>query len=372
MAVTALLAYSYLLYSLGPILAYARHDLHLSYLQVSSHTALWAAGTIATGATHRRLVRRFGRWRVGCLSAALTAVGATALASATAPVITLAGAAVAGAAGTQLQAAAFAELAEKDARGASALLPSSLAAAAALAVAVPFLLIASRATIGWRAAALVPVPVLTLVALAALPGGRARPTPPPRALAGTEQKRPGRQGLPALEACLAGLAVAIEFAVVFLGPQLLYGGQGRSLRATVDALVWLYGGQLIARAAGPWLAGRVAPRRVFFLSLALAAAGFSGLWSGQGSVRVEIGLALMGIGVGNLYPTALALALRESTVADAATGAVQFSAGIAVLLSQLAVGGLAEAIGIVHAFAVEPVLMAAAALLAARTRPSAP
>jgi fucose permease len=99
-------------------------------------------------------------------------------------------------------------------------------------------------------------------------------------------------------------------------------------------------------------------------ALALTSAGFLALWlSGQPTLAVS-GLLVAGLGVANLYPLTLALALGAAAgQTDRATARVQLLVGLAVIAAPLALGSLADRAGVARAFALVPALIGLAPLL---------
>ena len=107
--------------------------------------------------------------------------------------------------------------------------------------------------------------------------------------------------------------------------------------------------------AGSVLARRHDPAGLLAVALAVAAAGFAVLWPSTGPLPALVGLALLGLGLGNLLPMALAV-----TVGLAPDHAA-LASGRAVLLAPLTVGTLADATSLTAALGVVPVVLALAA-----------
>ncbi|MDQ2725679.1 MAG: hypothetical protein M3Y36_09320 [Actinomycetota bacterium] len=93
-------------------------------------------------------------------------------------------------------------------------------------------------------------------------------------------------------------------------------------------------------------------------------AGFVAFWlSGQVSVAL-LGLFVTGVGIANLFPLSLALALAAAPGrTDAANARTQLLGGAVVIAAPLLLGTLADHLGLIAAFGVEPFLLAASALL---------
>jgi hypothetical protein len=99
------------------------------------------------------------------------------------------------------------------------------------------------------------------------------------------------------------------------------------------------------------------------------------LWAAAAPAQGAAGLLLAGIGVGNLFPLGVALAVATApNLATLASARVTAVASFAILLAPLLVGRLADAVTITTALAVVPVCLAvaAAALAVAARRPLSP
>jgi hypothetical protein len=101
--------------------------------------------------------------------------------------------------------------------------------------------------------------------------------------------------------------------------------------------------------------------RLAALALAVSAAGVAVLWAAHTPVSAAAGLLLAGVGVGNLFPLGLALAVSTAPgLATLASARVTAVASVAVLTAPLLVGGLADAVEITSALVVVPVCLAVA------------
>lgn len=362
----ALGCYAYCLYALGPILALLRRDLHLSYTTTSLHSSLWACGTIVTGFTYDRLARRLGRRALLWAAAVVSAAGALMFVGGYAVAVTLAAAAVLGLAGTLLQTGTVAVLADAFAHRADAAFVGANVLASATAVAAPLVLGGLDGTpVGWRVGMVLPV-----AALAVLWFSYGADRLPQAAAPAGDHRRP----LPRaywVAAALVAVGVGIEFCIVFHGANLLRDHVGLSTRDAATAMSLFFVAELVGRVVGRGMTrtpGRAVPLTVG--ALAVTAFGFSALWLSRAPAVALTGLTVAGLGVANLYPLTLALAVRAAPGrTDSAAARVQVPVGAAVLVAPLALGALADHVGVVRAYAVEPVLLVlAAGLLVAAGR----
>ena len=94
----------------------------------------------------------------------------------------------------------------------------------------------------------------------------------------------------------------------------------------------------------------------------MTAVGFAVLWPSTGPAQALVGLSLLGIGLGNLFPMGMsvtvALAPGRAVLASGRAVAVT---SFAVLLAPLTVGTLADATSLTAALGVVPVILVLAA-----------
>ena len=126
-----------------------------------------------------------------------------------------------------------------------------------------------------------------------------------------------------------------------------------------------YLGILVGRVGAAWLtrrAGRAVP--LLYVSLTVTIAGFLLFWLAAQPILAITGLFVCGLGVANLYPLSLALALAAAPGnEDAANARIQLLGGVFVIVAPFLLGSLADGLGLRAAFTVEPVLIAASAFL---------
>jgi fucose permease len=98
------------------------------------------------------------------------------------------------------------------------------------------------------------------------------------------------------------------------------------------------------------------------LALGVAAIGFVVVWPSVAPVQALIGLALLGVGLGNLFPMGMSVAVGLAPdQAGSASGRAVAVASLAVLVAPLLVGSLADAASLKASLLVVPVLLALAA-----------
>jgi MFS family permease len=120
---------------------------------------------------------------------------------------------------------------------------------------------------------------------------------------------------------------------------------------------------LVGRTLGSRLARRHGPASLLGIALGVTAAGFAVLWTSTAPVPALLGLSLLGIGLGNLYPMGASLAVALAPGQSAlASGRVVAMSSFAVVLAPLTVGTLADATSLKVALSVVPVMVVLAAV----------
>lgn len=105
------------------------------------------------------------------------------------------------------------------------------------------------------------------------------------------------------------LCVAAEFGVIFWAVDFLSSSGAATRAATSLGLSGFFLAMLLGRAMGTRLAGRLEAQAVVLASLALALGGFLAYWLGAWAWVQLAGLFVTGLGLANLYPFVVSLAL---------------------------------------------------------------
>ncbi|RZS89812.1 putative MFS family arabinose efflux permease [Motilibacter rhizosphaerae] len=354
LAYAALACWTTWLYAFGPALALLRHELGFSYTTLGAYSALLSGGAAVAGAGFAAVARRVARGPLLWGSALGTSLAAGLFLLGRGIAVTMVGAGLLGLGGTVLLATLQAVLSDGHGERRERALTEANIGAAASAVLAPLALGASAASgLGWRA-------VLVLPAVGF--GGlwlryRHEPLPVPA----RSPEAHSRGGIPlacGMFAVLTAITVAVEFCLVYFGPQLLVG-TGMSAAAAGTALSSNYLGILVGRVGGGWLT-RAPGRSVVLLqaSLAVTAAGFVLFWLSGAPVPAVVGLFVAGVGVANLYPLSLSLVLGAAEGhEDVANARTQLAAGVVSAAAPYLLGSLADAYGLRAGFGLEPVLL---------------
>ena len=350
--------FAFLQGSPGLFVPHLRAELRLGYTVAGLHVAAFALGGALAGVATAPLERRLGRRATFWLGAAGMALAAVVLALGRTAWVTVSATFAMGWLGGLLLVSIQAALSDHHGeRRAVALAEANAIASLGYLVVAGAMALAGALALGWRAALLVPVVVLPAAFLAGrrAPLGRGGPAP----VAPVSGRLPG--GFWAI-AALIFFGTAADWCMSSWGASFVHEATGASVDAAVAVMAAYFGGMVAGRAAGSALAHRLRPQRVLTVALVCSAAGFALLWPAGSPALAAAGLALSGFGNGNLYPMAVALALAAAPERAALAGGRAVTvAATAVVLLPLALGRLADAIGLTAALAVVPACLALAA-----------
>ena len=341
--------FSFLQAAPGLVMPYLRDELGLSYSIGGLHVAAFAAGSLIGGIVSGRLEVAIGRRAMLWSGAALMGGGAIGLTAGRVAEVTIASVLVLGFGAGLLLVAIQALLADRHGeRRAVALTEANVAASLGYVVLILALSLAAAAQVGWRIALLVGLAVPLVLWL------RHRELAveaPSRSVASS-----GR--LPSI-VWIAGAVLfcttAAEWSVIAWGASFIEGETGVSADTAVSLMAGYFVGVVMGRIAGSRLTRSRDAARLLAISLAVAGAGFAILWSSTGPAQAVLGLLVIGVGIGNLYPlgTSVTMSLAPGQAAAASGRAVAMSAS-AGLLAPLVVGPLADATSLSAALLVIP------------------
>jgi MFS family permease len=348
--------FAYLQAAPGLVIVHLRDQLDLSYSTGGLHVAAFAAGSLVAGVISPRLERALGRRRLFWSAAALMGAGAVGLTAGRIAAVTVGSVLVMGVGGGLLLATIQAALADHHGEFRTvALAEANVAASIAYVVLIGALSLTAALRAGWRVALLAS---LAVPALAWWSNRRlAIDAPPP---SGVAQGR--LPGVFWIAAAMLFCTTAAEWCINAWGATFVEDAANVSTDTAVALMAGYFGGVVAGRTIGSRLARRHDPARLLALALAVAAAGFAILWPSTGPTRALVGLSLLGIGLGNLFPMGLsvtvALAPRRAVLAS---GRAVAMTSFAVLLAPVTVGTLADATSLKAALGAVPVMLALAA-----------
>jgi fucose permease len=344
--------FTFILNIQGNIIPFLRDELGLSYRAVSLHPSAIAAGMICTGLLTEPVVAAIGRRGAYLLAVAGSVAGMLIICVAPVAAVSIAACFLIGVTGAMIPAVLSGLLAQL--HGGARDQAFAECGAVTYACAITANLAAGAAVVlglGWRSAMLFGVACgVTLIAVY----GRDRiPDPPRRATR-------ARDRLPVASwafLVMLGLGVALEMCLLLWSPAFLQSvvGLSRSLAATASAA--FPAAMLLGRWAGSVVVRQIHPSVLYPATLCLLVPGFALYWGAMSPVLAVIGLFVAGLAVSMLYPLAMSFAVEAAgPVGDAASARSGLASGTALLLAPIALGTVADAVGLSRAQLIAPAL----------------
>jgi fucose permease len=348
---------------LGPIMPFLRRELDLGYAAASLHFSAFALGAVLLGFFGDRLVGRWGRRAALWVGAFGVAAGALFLISSPSAWGTVPATFSMGICGALLLVTSQAVLSDRHGEYSAVALTESNVTASACAIVAPLLVGASAASgLGWRAALV--LPVVALVMLAARFFSLTLDLPPNAAKDDAEADGPTLPSLYWAFWVLVALGVASEWCVGYWGADFLADGTGLTRPAAATSLTTFFAAMLVGRIASSRLARALPPAILLAMTLFVALLGFPLFWLSPGTLLALAGLFLTGLGIGGVYPLGVSAAISAAPGnTDAAAARLAIGGGGAILVAPFVLGALADRVGIGTAFGiVVPMLLAALSL----------
>jgi MFS family permease len=335
----------------GNIIPLLQEQFDLSYRVVSLHSSAVALGVIAVGLTGDRIVAGMGRrlaLRVGTLG---VVAGAALLCISPGPAFSIASCILIGASLNPVVVPAL--LADiHGPRRADAYAGQSIAASV-LGIAGPLLTgLFLWLGFGWR----YPVVLGMAFGIGLLVWFR-RATPPEGATA----HRSSRQRLPAAFWAywlLLSSGCALEFSVLLWAPAYLERVAGFSPATAAALAAGYFVGVIAGRVTLGAIVSRVSGRLLLLAALGTAFAGFLIYWGIAGPVGSVVGVLLLGLGVAPLYPLTMSFAVGVAgPAANKAAARLNLAFGVAILIAPIALGAIADEVGLAMAHLTLPFLI---------------
>ncbi len=351
-------AIGYVIYGVGAVAAFIGAKLALTDAQIGLHSSALAVGTVLAGLSAHRLDLLAGVRRTHVVGLSLLALAALLLAWAPGLWATLAGGAAVGL-GTGLLLGHINQVmtAGGGALGRVRLARSTLVAILSSVTVPVFIGIGVAIGIGWELA-LIPALGFVSAGLVATRGFEERPLDPT-----TGRGRLSREYWTAW--ALVVSVVAAEFATVFWLGSLVELRTGVSLETATLGLSVLLAGFIVGRVGlSTHALGRVDPVWLLRAAIGLAAIGLIVPWVSTSYELSMVGVLVAGIGLSMLYPPAAAMMLATAPrVAGLASSRLVLATGVAMLLSPLVLGLVADVAELALAWALVPGVCVVAALL---------
>jgi len=356
LAYLSLAFYGYFLNVLGPITPFLKEELRLTYTVSSFHFTAFAVGILLIGVGGHLIIQRIGKQRslwLGLfgmsLSALLLLVGKN-------PVITIGASFLMGLIGSLILAIVPAALSDQHGEMKAVALSEANVIASLFATFAPLMVgWFARSFGGWRLALgiIACIPILMFLGL----GKNSSPI----ATSMESESRPAGGPLPALfwiYWVAIFLAVSVEFCMVFWSADYLERVLGLIKANAAQAVSLFLAAMIVGRLLGSRLVQRFSTRAVVSISILIAGVGFLLFWRAENSLLGLSGLFITGLGVANLYPLILSLAISAANGNTVQAGArATLASGTAILALPLALGRLADAMGIRSAYGVVILLL---------------
>lgn len=348
--------YGYFINILGPITPFLKDELALSYTVSSLHFTAFAVGMLLVGVGGHILVQRVGRWNALWLGAFGMSVSAFLLLAGQSATVTIGASLCMGLVGSLILVIVPSVLSDRHGESRAVAFSEANLTSSLVSTAAPLM-------VGWCA----PLPggwrlALGTVALAPflmrLAFGR---TTLPQPTSRQEGSPVARQSLPILfwvYWVAIFLAVSVEFCMVSWSAGYLESGLGMKKANAAQAVSLFLAAMIVGRLVGSRLILLVSARRVVTASVLIAGIGFSLFWRADAAILGMVGLFVTGLGVASLYPLLLSLALGvASHDIVRASARTTLASGSAILALPLALGRLADMVGIRPAYGIVCVLL---------------
>jgi predicted MFS family arabinose efflux permease len=354
--------WAYFLYGFGPTVPLVGDELGVSRALSGLHGTAMAVGAVVAGLAGTAVIARVGRRLVLWGGAAGISAGLLLYAGGHALWLTLAGALVAGTAGSFLVNTVNAVLSDDHGPAAPAALSQANAMASGVGTVAPLVVGAAVAVgLGWRAGLLVLLGLTVAVYLAY------RSVPVPEPLPVRHDAHPGGvRRLPGAFWVSWGVLVcviAIEFCLSLWSGDLLRTRFALPPGFATAAWAAVLAGMTVTRLLGSRWTVRHSVDDLLLRSLGVLLVGFAVFWLAPVAWLAVAGLLVCGLGMGLQYPLTIGRALRASAGrTDLASARASLAAGLAVGLGPFGLGALADSFGVRSAFLLVPLLALAAVL----------
>lgn len=355
LAYLSLAFYGYFLNVLGPITPFLKDELHLSYTVSSYHFTAFAVGILIIGVGGHIVIERIGHQRSLWAGIIGLSLGALLLVTGRNPVITIGSSFLMGLVGSLILAIIPAALSDQHGEMKAVALSEANVIASLFATSAPLLVGWFANSIGWRWAlgVMACIPVLMLMGLGS--------NSAQRATSADSQSGSSNKSLPVLYWIYwvaIVLGVSAEFCMVFWSADYIEQVLGLEKAAAAQAVSLFLAAMIVGRLLGSRIVQRLSARAVVIVSVIIAGVGFLLFWRGENSIVGLTGLFLTGLGIANFYPLLVSLAINAANGDTVQAGArATLASGVAILIIPLALGRLADTVGIRAAYSVVPVLL---------------
>ncbi len=355
LAYLSLAFYGYYLNVLGPITPFLKEELQLTYTVSSLHFTAFAVGILLIGVGGHLVIQRLGSKRSLWLGLFGMSVSAILLLLGRNSIITIGASFLMGLIGSLILAIIPAALSEQHGEMKAVALSEANVTASLLATSAPLLVGWFADSIGWRWALglLAFFPVLMFIGLGQ--------NSAPKNEAITVESNQTSQALSSLfwlYWVAIVLGVSAEFCMVFWSADYMEQVLGLIKADAARAVSLFLAAMIVGRLLGSRLVQRFSTRTVVMVSIVIAGVGFLLFWRAQSPWVGLSGLFVTGLGIANLYPLILSLAINAADENTIQAGArATLASGTAILALPLILGRLADAVGIRPAYGIVLVIL---------------
>lgn len=355
LAYLSLAFYGYFLNVLGPITPFLKDELKLTYTVSSFHFTAFAIGILLVGIGGHRVIQKLGKQRALWLGLFGMSISALFLLTGRNPIITIGSSFLMGLVGSLILAIIPAALSDQHGEMKAVALSEANVIASLFATSAPLLVGWFANSIGWRWAlgVMACIPVLMLLGLGS--------NSAQRATSADAESGSSNKSLPVLYWIYwvaIVLGVSAEFCMVFWSADYIEQVLGFEKADAAQAVSLFLAAMIVGRLLGSRTVQRFSARAVVIVSVLIAGVGFLLFWRGENSIVGLTGLFLTGLGIANFYPLLVSLAINAANGDTVQAGArATLASGVAILIIPLALGRLADAVGIRSAYSVVPVLL---------------
>ena len=348
--------YGYFLNVLGPIAPFLKDELGLTYTISSFHFTAFAVGILLIGVSGHTLIQRMGRRRSLWLGLFGMSLSTLFLLLGKSPVLTIGASFLMGWIGSLILAIVPAALADQHGELRAVALSEANVIASLFATCAPLM-------VGWFAGSMnswrLPLGIMAFTPLLLfLSFGKASS---PQAISTRQEAKQVGQSLPTLfwlYWVAIVLGVSVEFCMIFWSADYLEKVLGLSKADAAQAVSLFLAAMIVGRVMGSRLVQRFSTRSVVSISILIAGIGFLIFWRMEDIRFVLSGLFMTGLGVANLYPLLLSLAIGAAYGDTVQAGSrATLASGTAILALPLVLGRLADAVGIRLAYSVVLILL---------------
>ena len=356
LAYISLAFYGYFLNSLGPITPFLKDELRISYTVSSFHFTAFAIGILLIGLGGHWVIQYIGRERSLWLGLFGMGLSALLLLAGRTPILTIGASFLMGLIGSLVLAIVPAALSDQHGESRTVALSEANMIASIFSTCAPLFVGWFAHSFGsWRSAlgVIAFAPILMFLVF--------RKDSSSATSSSTSDPTTTNQPLPALFwiywAAIV-LGVSVEFCMVFWSADYVEKVLGMLKADAAQAVSLFLAAMILGRALGSRLVQRFSTRTVVMISIVTAAIGFLAFWKGESRLVGLSGLFITGLGVANLYPLLLSLAIGAAAGNTVQAGArATLASGTAILALPLALGRLADATGIRSAYGIVVLLL---------------